>query len=74
MKFLPTLNKWAINLKVSKLSLDPTQQKDSNSLEFRLGEKKECGLVDKSKGKKNSNDAESDLLERNCKIPMLYCE
>ncbi|XP_078159328.1 scarecrow-like protein 14 [Carex rostrata] len=75
LKFLPNHNRLSINLEVSNLSLNPTKKCDSNSLEFRLGEEKESNLLNKSKGKKNTNDADLDISEgRNYKIPMAFSE
>ncbi|KAJ1694105.1 hypothetical protein LUZ63_010803 [Rhynchospora breviuscula] len=72
MKFLPNLNQLSINLQESKLTLDPMKKCDGN---FMLGEKKENGLLHRSKGKKSSNNADLDFLEgRNRKIPMVACE
>ncbi|KAJ4784286.1 GRAS transcription factor [Rhynchospora pubera] len=72
MKFLPNLNQLSIDLQVSKLTVDPMKKCDDN---FRLGEKKENGLLHNYKGKTSSNNADLDLLEgRNCKIPMVTCE
>ncbi|KAJ3690186.1 hypothetical protein LUZ61_019350 [Rhynchospora tenuis] len=70
MKFLPNLNQLSIDLEVIKFAVDPMKKGDGN---FRLGEKKENGLL--HKGKTNSNNADLDLLEgRNRKIPMVACE
>ncbi|XP_078161772.1 scarecrow-like protein 9 [Carex rostrata] len=75
LKFLPNHNGLSINLQVSNLSLNPMKKCDSTSLEIKLGEEKESDLLNKSKGKKNTNDSDLDLLEgRNCKIPMISCE
>ncbi|XP_078161804.1 scarecrow-like protein 9 [Carex rostrata] len=75
LKFLPNHNRLPINLQVINLSLNPTQKRDTNSLEIRSGEEKRSNLLNKSKGKKNTNDADLGLLEgRNCKIPMVSNE
>ncbi|XP_078150994.1 scarecrow-like protein 9 [Carex rostrata] len=75
LKFLPNHNRLLINLQVSNLSLNPKNKCESNSLEFRLGEEKESNLLSKSKGKRNTNDGDLDLLEeRNSKIPMVSGE
>ncbi|XP_078169270.1 scarecrow-like protein 9 [Carex rostrata] len=75
LRFLPNHNRLAINLKVSNLSLNPMKKCDSNPLENKSGEEKGSDLLNKSKGKKNTNDANLDLLEgRNCKIPMVSSE
>ncbi|XP_078161490.1 scarecrow-like protein 9 isoform X2 [Carex rostrata] len=73
LKFLPNHCRLSINLQVSNLSLDPTKKCASNTLDIKSGE--ESDLLNKSKGKKNTNDVDLDLLEgRNCKIPMVYSE
>ncbi|XP_078148304.1 scarecrow-like protein 14 [Carex rostrata] len=75
LKFLPNHNTLPINFQVSNLSLNPTKKCDSNSLEIKSGEEKESDLLNNSKGKKNTNDVDLDLLEgRNCKIPMVSNE
>ncbi|XP_078151157.1 scarecrow-like protein 9 [Carex rostrata] len=75
LKFLPNHNKLSINLQVSNLSLNPTKKCESNSLELRLGEERQSNLLSKSKGKRNTNDGDLDLLEeRNCKIAMVSSE
>ncbi|XP_078148076.1 scarecrow-like protein 14 [Carex rostrata] len=75
LKFLPNHNRLSINFQVSNFSLNPTKKCHSNSLEIKSGEEKESDLLNKSKGKKNTNDADLDILEgRNCKIPMVSCE
>ncbi|XP_078169032.1 scarecrow-like protein 14 [Carex rostrata] len=75
LKFLPNQNSSSINLHVSNLSLNPTKKCDRNSLQIKSEEEKESDLRNKSKGKKNTNDANLDLLEgRNCKIPMVNNE
>ncbi|KAJ4774354.1 GRAS transcription factor [Rhynchospora pubera] len=72
LDFLPNLNQLSIDLQVSKLTVDPMKKYDGN---FRLGEKKENGLLHNYKGKTSSNNADLDLLEgRNRKIPMVTCE
>ncbi|KAJ4803384.1 GRAS transcription factor [Rhynchospora pubera] len=72
MKFLPNLNQLSIDLQVRKLTVDPMKKCDGN---FRLGEKKENGLLQMYKDKTSSNNADLDLLEgRNRKIPMVTCE
>ncbi|XP_078150717.1 scarecrow-like protein 9 [Carex rostrata] len=75
LKFLPNHNRLSISLHVSNLSLNPTKKCESNSLELRLGEEKKSNLLSKSKGKRNTNDGDLDLLEeRNCKIAMVSGE
>jgi GRAS domain family len=74
-KFLPNLKKMSIDLQASKISVDPMKNCDSNTLEFRMGETKESGLIWKSKDKRNTNNADLDILEgRNCKILTLSNE
>ncbi|XP_078151007.1 scarecrow-like protein 9 [Carex rostrata] len=75
LKFLPNHNRLSISLHVSNLSLNPTKKCESNSLELRLGEEKKSNFLSKSKGKRNTNDGDLDLLEeRNCKIAMVSGE
>ncbi|KAJ3690187.1 hypothetical protein LUZ61_019351 [Rhynchospora tenuis] len=70
MKFLPDIKKLSVDLEVSKISLDPMKNCDN----FRLVEEK-GGLLDKSKGKKSTNDADLNISGgRNRKILMVSCE
>ncbi|KAJ4784287.1 hypothetical protein LUZ62_035533 [Rhynchospora pubera] len=72
IKFLPNLDQLSINLQEGKLTLGPMKKCDGN---FRLGEKKENGLLRRSQGKKSSNNSDLDFLEgRNRKIAMVACE
>ncbi|XP_078149321.1 scarecrow-like protein 9 [Carex rostrata] len=72
LKFLPNHNRLSINLQVSNSFLNPTKKRDSNSLVIRSGEEQGSDLLNKYKGKKNTNDADLYLLEgRNCKITMV---
>ncbi|KAJ3690182.1 hypothetical protein LUZ61_019346 [Rhynchospora tenuis] len=72
MKFLPNLKQLLIDLQMSKISFDPTRKCERSLL---WGEDKEGDLLDRSKGKKNSDNIDLDTLEgRNRKIPTVSCE
>ncbi|KAJ3700917.1 hypothetical protein LUZ61_004622 [Rhynchospora tenuis] len=72
MKFLPNLKKLSIDMQENKLSLDPIKKCGGK---FSLEEKKESVTVDRSKGKKSSNDPDLDLLKgRNHKLSTVSFE
>lgn len=75
-KFLPTINKQAIDLQLqpSTHSTGPTKHKDDYSVGFSEQEKG-VGLMPRSKSKKNSIDPGLGPLEgRKSKISMVYSE
>ncbi|KAJ4818245.1 hypothetical protein LUZ62_030811 [Rhynchospora pubera] len=72
MKFLPNLKKLSIDRQENKLSLDPMNKCDGK---LSFAEEKGSVIVDRSKSKKSSNDADLDPLEgRNHKLPMVFFE
>ncbi|KAJ4786185.1 GRAS transcription factor [Rhynchospora pubera] len=75
MKFLPTIHKLTVDLQASRLSSDLEQTPDRTVEELRTQEEEAFGFVNRSKGKKNSRNANFDSFEvENYKRPILCNE
>jgi GRAS domain family len=75
LKFLPSINILANDFKENMVSVDNTEEKEDNSIEFELVEKEYVRKMYRSRIRKNSYQEDLDILEgRKSKMPMMYSE
>jgi GRAS domain family len=75
IKFLPTIHKLTVDLQHSSLSSDSEQRVERRIIEFRPEEEDNFRFINRSKGNKDSSNADVEISEGgNRKKPMIHYE